>query len=146
MQKVSLTDCPCWLWLTAADGAEIINVTSVLLVSDGDSAVLECQVTANPLSVDRLITWSRTGYDMSRAVIEATAVDQSRLTIAAVERRDTGAFQCNAFNGIGVASTAVAELIVKCKGAITSKIKHAIKHKTSPARLAQLLYNCCSPH
>ena len=25
------------------------------------------------------------------------------------------------------------------KGAITSKIKHAIKHKTSPARLAQLL-------
>ena len=24
------------------------------------------------------------------------------------------------------------------KGAITSKIKHAIKHKTSPARLAQL--------
>jgi len=26
-----------------------------------------------------------------------------------------------------------------CKGAITSKIKHAIKHKTSPARLSQLL-------
>jgi len=25
------------------------------------------------------------------------------------------------------------------KGAVTSKIKHAIKHKTSPARLAQLL-------
>jgi len=32
------------------------------------------------------------------------------------------------------------------KGAITSKIKHAIKLKTSPARLAQLLHNCCSPH
>jgi len=28
---------------------------------------------------------------------------------------------------------------VSCKGAITSKIKHAIKHKTSPAILAQLL-------
>ena len=27
----------------------------------------------------------------------------------------------------------------ECKGAITSKIKHAIKLKTSPARLAQLL-------
>ena len=26
-----------------------------------------------------------------------------------------------------------------CKGAITSKIEHAIKHRTSPARLAQLL-------
>jgi len=25
------------------------------------------------------------------------------------------------------------------KGAITSKVKHAITHKTSPARLAQLL-------
>ena len=32
------------------------------------------------------------------------------------------------------------------KGAITSKIKHAIKLKTSPARLAQLLHNCCSSH
>jgi len=32
------------------------------------------------------------------------------------------------------------------KGATTSKIKHAIKHKTSPARLAQLLHSCCSPH
>jgi len=32
------------------------------------------------------------------------------------------------------------------KGAITGKIKHAIKLKTSPARLAQLLHNCCSPH
>jgi len=30
------------------------------------------------------------------------------------------------------------------KGAITSKIKHAIKHKTGPARLAQLLHNCCT--
>jgi len=27
------------------------------------------------------------------------------------------------------------------KRAITSKIKHAIKHKTSPTRLAQLLHN-----
>jgi len=32
------------------------------------------------------------------------------------------------------------------KGAITSKIKHATKLKTSPARLAQLLHNRCSPH
>jgi len=30
------------------------------------------------------------------------------------------------------------------KGATTSKIKHAVKLKTSSARLAQLLYNCCS--
>jgi len=36
--------------------------------------------------------------------------------------------------------------IASAKRAITSKIKHAIKHKTSPARLAQLLHNCCSPH
>ena len=39
---------------------------------------------------------------------------------------------------------AATRLVVK--GAITSKIKHAIKLKTSPARLAQLLHNCCSPH
>ena len=35
---------------------------------------------------------------------------------------------------------------INVKGAITSNIKHATKHKTSPARLAQLLHNCCSPH
>jgi len=35
---------------------------------------------------------------------------------------------------------------LRFKGAITSKIKHAIKHKTSPASFAQLLHNCCSPH
>ena len=34
----------------------------------------------------------------------------------------------------------VAEYL-HCKVAITSKIKHAIKLKTSPARLAQLLQN-----
>ena len=32
------------------------------------------------------------------------------------------------------------------KGANTSRVKHAIKLKTSPARLAQRLQNCCSPH
>jgi len=34
---------------------------------------------------------------------------------------------------------ATVGIITGCKGAITSKIKHAIKLKTSPARLAQLL-------
>ena len=33
----------------------------------------------------------------------------------------------------------MGEYVLKIKGAITSKIKHAIKLKTSPARLAQLL-------
>jgi len=32
-----------------------------------------------------------------------------------------------------------SKLLLVSKGAITSKIKHAIKLKTSPARLAQLL-------
>jgi len=32
------------------------------------------------------------------------------------------------------------------KGAITSKIKHAIKLKISPARHTHMLHNCCSPH
>ena len=32
------------------------------------------------------------------------------------------------------------------KGAFTSKIKHAIVLKTNPARLAELLHNCCSPY
>jgi len=46
------------------------------------------------------------------------------------------------------ACSAARELVIETspKGAITSKIKHAIKLKTSPARLAQLLHDCCSPH
>jgi len=35
--------------------------------------------------------------------------------------------------------------IIDFKGAITSKIKHAIKHKTSPARLAQLFAQLLQP-
>ena len=100
---------------TVVDGAEIVNVTTGFLVSDGDTAVLECHVRANPLGVEHLITWSRPGYDMSRAVIEAPSVDKSRLTIAAVERSDAGEFHCNAFNGIGNVSSAVAQLVIKCK-------------------------------
>jgi len=39
-----------------------------------------------------------------------------------------------------------ASFVRGTKGAITSKIKHAIELKTSPARLTHLLRNCCSPH
>jgi len=39
-----------------------------------------------------------------------------------------------------------AGLVRGTKGAITNKIKHAVKLKTSPARLTHLLHNCCSPH
>ena len=97
------------------DGAEIVNVTTGLLVSVGETALLECRVDANPLSVDSLITWSRDGYDMSRAVIEPVAGDTSRLMITGVQRRDTGAFRCHAYNGVGHSASAVAALVVKCK-------------------------------
>ena len=90
-------------------------MSSLVLVSDGDSAVLDCHVRANPLTVDDLITWSRRGYELSRrAVVETPSVGHSRLTIASVRRRDAGAFHCNAFNGVGLASSAVAQLVVKC--------------------------------
>jgi len=36
-------------------------------------------------------------------------------------------------------ASAVEHGDIQCKGAITSKIKHGIKRKTSPVRLAQLL-------
>jgi len=97
-----------------ADAAEIVNVTSVQLVSDGDTAVLECRVIANPSGVD-IITWSRPDYDMSRALISSPTVDVSRLTIVGVERSDAGAFHCNAFNGVGEVASDIASLVVKCK-------------------------------
>jgi len=97
-----------------------VNVTSSLLVSVGDTAVLDCHVRANPLTVtDHLITWSRPGYDWSRAVVDTPTVDRSRLTLAAVRRRDAGAFRCRAFNGVGNESSAVAQLVVKCESSLT---------------------------
>ena len=100
---------------SVVDAAEIINITSVVMVSGGDTAILDCHVGANPLTVDKLITWSRPGYDMSRAVIEAPSVGKSRLIITGVDKADAGAFHCNAFNGVGNQSSDIAELIVKCK-------------------------------
>jgi len=40
----------------------------------------------------------------------------------------------------------VSDAYVTPLRSFTSKIKHAIKHKTSPARLAKLSHDCCSPH
>jgi len=42
-------------------------------------------------------------------------------------------------NGLEKLKSTSAQASSVLKGAITSKIKHAIKHKTSPARLTQLL-------
>ena len=71
---------------------------------------------------------------------------RSRLFIDCVSPADVGVYTCVAETPtLRIATTFVLRV---GKGAITSKIKHAIKHKTSRAILAQLLQPslafCCS--
>ena len=67
-------------------------------------------------------------------------------TVGARGRQQGGGQGLRLSNGEGIRAderqTDDSPIIVRLtKGAITSKIKHAIKLKTSPARLAQLLHN-----
>jgi len=59
-------------------------------------------------------------------------------------RRQVQEMVCVDINSIALRQTQTSSLLlcnINLKGAITSKMKHAIKLKTSPARL-----NCCSLH
>jgi len=96
--------------------AEIVSVPAQTIVNSGDSVTIECVVRANPINVDRLVTWSRVGYDFdSRTKIEYPEPGKSRLTFSAVDRTDAGLFECRASNGIGSESLAKAKLVVRCE-------------------------------
>ena len=78
----------------------------------GTNATFECTVDANPM-VDKMVTWSRVGYDMSRTV--TSYVDgRYTLIVLGLVKDDSGVFTCNANNGIGKAVTADTSLVVKC--------------------------------
>ena len=79
----------------------------------GSTATLECVVNGNPI-LDNMISWSRSGYNMSRTSVEY-ADGRSVLHVSDVTKSDSGIFLCTANNKIGEPTTANAELLVKCK-------------------------------
>ena len=83
-------------------------------MSQGESAVLECEADGNPITKD-LVKWKRSGFSMDTRT--STVHDRSRgvLTVTNVTIKDTGVFQCVANNGVGEPATQDVEMIVKCK-------------------------------
>lgn len=108
----------------------ITDITSSVLVGEGEPAHLECAVDANPLK-DNTIHWERVGYDMAgrtkttegspttsmlgefrasttksvNSYVPSTAGNQNigvvLLTVLNATADDSGEFWCVASNGVG---------------------------------------------
>lgn len=99
-----------------SDPAEVISVPAETVIDSGQSSALECVARANPMNVERLITWTRAGYDFaSRTTIENPEAGKSILTFSEADRSDAGIYECRASNGIGSESLGKAKLVVRCK-------------------------------
>lgn len=96
------------------DAATIIDITSRVLEDEGGTAFFECVADSNPVTPD-MVTWTRSGYDMSAKTKQRSEGSKSYLTVYELVREDTGTFKCIADNGIGDPATRNAKLIVKCK-------------------------------
>ena len=116
--------------------SRITDITSSVLVGQGEPAHLECAVDANPMS-PKIIKWERQGYDLqSRTVSTMGApkillkrpksvntletpqenVGVVLLTVLNATAEDSGEFWCVANNGIGGQSARnVSYLLVRRK-------------------------------
>ena len=87
----------------------ITDISSSLLVGQGETANLECAVDANPLTLDTLSWRGRPGYDLEGKTKTAMgSIDPSKphrrsimLTILNATAEDSGRFWCVADNGVG---------------------------------------------
>jgi len=114
-----------WFVLVAADAAQIVNVTSELVLSADSPATLECVVRANPVHVAGLVTWYRVTHpDVQLAGATAEVLAGSMLTstlvIGRVSRGDVGLYRCVAFNGLGVPVNATVNVVVRALRAYLS--------------------------
>lgn len=89
--------------------AKIIQTTSPVVVKQGETAILECHVEANPMPED-IVIWSREDYDMGRVRIAPGG--KSMLTVVETSKDDGGVFVCTAFNGIGEHAMEQLQLVV----------------------------------
>ena len=107
---VHASDCSC----VDPDAAKIIDITSRVLEDEGGTAFFECVADSNPVTLD-MVSWTRTGYDMSAKTKQRREGSKAYLTVYELVREDTGSFKCIADNGIGSPATRNAKLVVKCQ-------------------------------
>ncbi|XP_064595394.1 nephrin-like isoform X2 [Liolophura sinensis] len=93
--------------------ATISSISTPVFKQEGEVAFFECVAEANPLPPDS-VTWTRENYEpFASKTKQEYKNGRSVLTVYDLERTDTGAFTCTAFNGIGESVTELAHLIVK---------------------------------
>ena len=110
----------------------ITDITSSVLVGQGEPAHLECAVDANPMNKNT-IRWERKGYDMSARTKTTSGAPTSTiqtsnsvnsvftpgqnvgvvlLTVLNATAEDSGQFWCVASNGIGGSATRNASFLL----------------------------------
>ncbi|KAG8180209.1 hypothetical protein JTE90_003165 [Oedothorax gibbosus] len=94
--------------------AVVTTVTRSAALGEGENATFECAAIGNPMHGE-VIGWRRAGFDMAHRSQMRLEFGRAYLTIMNVSRQDAGTFECVAYNGIGNAVVAKAQLIVKFK-------------------------------
>ncbi|XP_064650915.1 nephrin-like isoform X3 [Lineus longissimus] len=102
--------------------AEISRLTTPVYVDQGQTAAIDCEAEANPIT-DDIITWSRPGYNMNKTLTN-TIGGASKLIVYNSSKKDSGKFRCTANNGIGDSSSFDAELVVKYPPEIDKSERH----------------------
>ena len=83
--------------------------TSTVTTHEGNTVVLQCNVTANP---EAKVTWEREGVGLP--VNRTVTVPKLGLVIDSTQRQDTGTYTCKATNLLGT-NTKTIILLVESK-------------------------------
>ena len=93
------------------DQPEITTQPQNMTSTEGENVTLSCNATGNPTPS---LSWTKDGSAMHSPRI-SLSLDNKKLTIANVNRDDSGDYQCVANNSVAAAATSgVATLDVQC--------------------------------
>uniref|UniRef100_A0A8D9ETC5 Nephrin n=1 Tax=Cacopsylla melanoneura TaxID=428564 RepID=A0A8D9ETC5_9HEMI len=118
--------------------ARISNKSDTIVVSQGDTAELWCQLDGSPLLPEH-VTWRRphSGSNLEGAVLSFKN-NIAYLTLSGVEKKDMGAFECSVFNGLGNRTRAAPFLVVKHEPAMV-ELPHLMKAASNRGENAKLV-------
>ncbi|XP_050061787.1 nephrin-like isoform X2 [Aphis gossypii] len=103
-----------WFIISVKHRATITNTSSGVIVSQGDDALLWCQIDGYPLGPDH-ISWTRPNFFFDERTSILLKNTTSYLTILNATQFDSGLFYCVVNNGIGNESSHSVMLIVEHK-------------------------------
>ncbi|KFM61675.1 Nephrin, partial [Stegodyphus mimosarum] len=119
--------------------ATVINITTMVVVAEGDNAFFECSISANPIIPD-MIRWSTKGGEVIlKENQQFTENGRSLLTLFNVSKQDSGTLECEAFNGIGEPDVKTANLIVLYKPTI---VRHLVNNKIATELSTKVELRC----